>query len=383
MPPSTAPQLSQDNDNYFRDGNAARYPKHPIEPGVVACLDVDPDLPSKTDVMACSSTIGNLLRFVRGNAENKPFRILVEKVGNTVFFIRRENSPTELIPDVRGYGHTFPEAYTTWEPEVKSSSSHNRLLRYSFGELDFVVRFGADGYISPATALPRRSPANLASTNKKPPSLEDVINGLSNISVPSHNTKAPSNPSTTLKVETAGSPIDQSHVFDLKTRSIFTKLKKDYLADELPRLWVTQIPHFILAFHKSGYFAPNEIQIKDVREHVKAWERSHATDLAKLAALIHRVVYLVSSTPSAKFELRFHVVGELEVREKLPDAGDILSSEVRARWESSCDAASDAYCEKDWDGPGSDDGLSWDEGSEKDFTACSADDCGYCGHCPY
>jgi hypothetical protein len=24
-----------------------------------------------------------------------------------------------------------------------------------------------------------------------------------------------------------------------------------------------------------------------------------------------------------------------------------------------------------------------DDGSEKDFTACSADDCGYCGHCTY
>ena len=24
-----------------------------------------------------------------------------------------------------------------------------------------------------------------------------------------------------------------------------------------------------------------------------------------------------------------------------------------------------------------------DEGSDKDFTACSASDCGYCGHCSY
>jgi DNA-directed RNA polymerase subunit H (RpoH/RPB5) len=37
------------------------------------------------------------------------FRMIVELVGQTVFLVRRENSPTERIPNVRGYGHTFPE----------------------------------------------------------------------------------------------------------------------------------------------------------------------------------------------------------------------------------------------------------------------------------
>ncbi|KAK4449061.1 hypothetical protein QBC34DRAFT_351756 [Podospora aff. communis PSN243] len=376
-PPSPAPQLRQDDGAYFRDKNAARYPKHPIEPGVVACLDADPDLPAKVDIMACSSTLGNLLRFVRGSGEDKPFRMLVEKVGNTVFLVRRENSPTELIPDVRGYGHAFPEAYTTWEPEVKGSGSHQRLLRYSFGGLDFVIRFGADGYIKPAG---KPAPSQPSTEREKGPSVDDLIETMSSAAVVPR--KAPA--AGALKVETAGSPVDQKNVFDLKTRSIFTKEKKDHLADELPRLWVAQIPFFILAFHKSGYFAPSEIQIRDVREDVRVWEKNQAANLARLAALLHRIVDIVSSTPSLKVELRCCEVGKLEIREKLAEAGDILSSVVRARWETVCDAGVDSYDEKDYDlDSDREDRLSWDEGSEKDFTACSADDCGYCGHCPY
>ena len=50
--------------------------------------------------------MGNLLRFVR--SIDKPFRFSVEVVDSTVFFVRKENQPDELIDGVRGYGHTFP-----------------------------------------------------------------------------------------------------------------------------------------------------------------------------------------------------------------------------------------------------------------------------------
>jgi hypothetical protein len=336
--------------------------------------------------MACSSTLGNLLRFVRGSGEDKPFRMLVEKIGNTVFFVRRENSPTELIPNVRGYGHAFPEAYTTWEADVKGSCSHQRLLQYSFGGLDCVVRFGADGYIKPTgKPAPPQSPV----LNEKKPSVDDLISSLSGISVPPPDIK-PS--AVTLKVETAGSPVDQKDVFDLKTRSIFTKLKKDHLADELPRLWVAQIPTFILAFHQSGFFAPSEIQIKDVREEVKLWERNQVTHLTRLAALLHEIVDLLASAPSGKVELRCCEAEKLEVKQQLADAGDVLSPGVRARWEDACAGKLDdvdswgekgELNEENDSGSDREDRLSWDEGSEQDFTACSADECGYCGHCEY
>jgi len=73
--------------------------------------------------------------------------MLVEVIGNTVSLIRRENEPTELIRDVRGFGHTFPEVYMMWDENVKGSVSHQRILRYRFGGFNFLVRFKGDGYI--------------------------------------------------------------------------------------------------------------------------------------------------------------------------------------------------------------------------------------------
>jgi len=91
------------------------------------------------DVVGCGSTLGNLLRFAGSSSLSKPFRFDVDVVGDAVLFIRKEKSPTELIQDLQGYGHTFPEAYTTWDLEVKNSCSHQRVVQYDFGGLNFLV----------------------------------------------------------------------------------------------------------------------------------------------------------------------------------------------------------------------------------------------------
>ena len=147
MPLQEPRQLKQDRGDYFRDPNAAKYPTYPIEPAIRTVLAESSDLPNtKIDLFACRSTVGNLLRFVR--AVDKPFRFDVEVAGNTVFFIRKEKSPTELIPGVHGYGYTFPESYTTWERDVKSSENSQRLITYDFNGLRRIIRFESDGYFT-------------------------------------------------------------------------------------------------------------------------------------------------------------------------------------------------------------------------------------------
>jgi hypothetical protein len=47
---------------------------------------------------------------------DKNFRFHAEKVGNTLFLMRMENGgPMEVIDGVVGYGHAFPQVYTTWD----------------------------------------------------------------------------------------------------------------------------------------------------------------------------------------------------------------------------------------------------------------------------
>ncbi|TKA75553.1 hypothetical protein B0A49_03587 [Cryomyces minteri] len=128
-PLETPRQLTPDSGNYFKDPNAARFPTYPTSPAVRAIFTEQPHFPTQAvDIFACGRTMGNLLAFVR--SDDFPFRLYVEVTGNMDFFVRKERSPAELIEGVLGYGHTFREAYTSWEPEVGGSASH-QLMTYS------------------------------------------------------------------------------------------------------------------------------------------------------------------------------------------------------------------------------------------------------------
>jgi hypothetical protein len=60
--------------------------------------------------------------------------MLVKYIRGVAHLTKREKSPKATIPDVRGYCHTFPEANKTWDDGVKSSTSHQRVVRFSFAK---------------------------------------------------------------------------------------------------------------------------------------------------------------------------------------------------------------------------------------------------------
>lgn len=104
-PPAGETKLEQDSGEYLRDQNAGRYPKHPMEPAAKAVLAQNPDFSTgDVDIFGCTSTLGNLIRFLKGH--DKGFRFTVEAVGRTVFFMRRENAPDEKMAGPRGFGPT-------------------------------------------------------------------------------------------------------------------------------------------------------------------------------------------------------------------------------------------------------------------------------------
>ncbi len=374
--------LAEDSGDYFRDRNAARYPEHPIEPAVIASLSAEPSLPSTVDIVACASTLGNLLRLVRG--EDKVFRMSVELVHGTAFFIRRENSARELIPDVRGYGHTFPEAYTTWEADVIGSASHQRIIRYNFGRLGLLVRSDPDGYLGSGTF--RSLPQSQLSATKAASGASTSVHQLSDMFLKSHVSSEAPTAAAKVKVAKGGCLVDQDLVFDMKTRGGWKK-NHDILGGELPRLWVAQIPNFVLAFHEKGVF--RDIRVQEVASDVEKWERLHTDDLAHLAALLQRIVALLSDRPDGRLELCHVGDGNLAVHEQLPDVPHALSPAVEDSWKEGR-LACDRTAADDEDGVGSVKGGDygwdaelWDSESEADFTACSADSCGYCGKCTY
>lgn len=379
----------------FRDENSGRFPRHPMEPAIVAALEMDPLLPSghsRPDIVACGSTLGSLLRFVSGS--DRPFRMLVEAVGDTVFLVRRENSPTELIPNIQGFGHSFPEHYTTWDQDVKGSLSHQRLMRYRFGGLQLLVRFEGDGYMAQTSSSGgSQSAKEKLSKKTSPSSVDDLLGSLERTGV----SLARTSTDAELQVQRAGELIDQSLVFDLKTRSI-KKVDQDILGEEMPRLWVRQMSNFIVAYHERGVF--KKIDVIPVEDKIKRWEAENSDKLTKLATLVHRIRSLAIKRQKGGGDGKFEVCysgGALEFRKQLPDASDALSKKVKDAWganheTSSLDSSDDFEDEEDdynnhytpaadWRGPLGLGAFGNDEKGE-DYTACS-DECGYCGHCTY
>ncbi|KAL9584331.1 MAG: hypothetical protein Q9212_002191 [Teloschistes hypoglaucus] len=392
-PPAWTPldkprKLEEDKGDYFRDPNAARYPSYPLEPAVRTLLTEHGDLETqKIDLFACSSTVGSLLRFVR--QVDKPFRFFVEVVGNTVFFNRHENSPTQLIHGVKGYGHTFPEAYTTWDAEVSGSASHQRLLRYNLAGLDCILRFESDGYLQ--SMVPGEVDPPAAGRGQQIGEREkenDLASIMERTKVSSSQVVGEQYNKGPLRIEQSGRRIPQDAMFDLKTRGAW---RKDFnvLEDELPRYWVAQIPNFILARHKSGRF--DDIEVHHIRDDVQRWQEENQQDLKRLVWFLREIIAAAKARKDGKLEVRCKSVDLLELREHDTDEHDVLPPELKLRWMADGDlngkqsesdsypTAAGSYIRDD----GGRFGFDSDEESEKDYTACSLDSCGYCGHCSY
>ena len=386
-PPKTPSQLPEDSGVFYRDLNAASYPRYPIQAAVEACLmnhPIEADQQRQPiDIFGCGSTLGNILRFSSG--KGRDFRILVEVIGNTVHLIRQGQSPMETIPGVRGYGHSFPEAYTSWDKNVKGSVSHQRIVSYDFGGLRLLVRYEADGYL-PSKVLPGDEGSEPPVRTSGPTSLENLLSSasLSQAALP--------DPSAKLQVTAAGKEIPNTALFDLKTRTFKRKAEEEAIhAEEMPRLWLRQVPNFILAFHHWGKF--NEVNVHDVRPDTRAWEQKNQSNLRRFAGLLHSIVDTARGLSSQRLELTYEGGQELHIRHVQSEGTrSALPTDVEHRWTSWLSGRSQIVGAAEAEGALLSDSEAQRRASTfspksndpeaKDYTACDAE-CGYCGECAY
>ncbi|KAG6059015.1 hypothetical protein E4U32_004305 [Claviceps aff. humidiphila group G2b] len=357
----TPKQLTEDCGTYYRDQNAAFYPKHPLEPAVQSILDVRAEtratkLFGTLDLFGCGSTLGNLLSFVRGKSLN--FRILVEVVGPVVHLVRRQKSPLETIPDIHGYGHSFPDSYITWDSEVRGSSSHQRIVNYQLGGLGIFCLFEGDG----------------------PPNADDA--GACGDGEPE------------LKIFTAGQLKPQDSIFELKTRFIKRQYGQDaYMQHQLACLWLRQVPNLILAYHDNGLFT--DIRVMDVRNDVSEWEKKESAVIRKFVALLRQIVDIARSglASGCRMELTCEKGAKiLCVRDQEPDLPQFLSQDTLQRWEtwldeddtshSDSDDRESSYLMPEDRDSDSDYDRDYRDSNPYDYAACNKE-CAYCGRCMY
>lgn len=260
------------------------------------------------DIMTCSSILGNLLRFSRSIPS--VFLFDAEMIGDTVFLIRKENSPTELLKDVKGYGYTFPAVYTKWDDGLEKSVSNQRIITYDFGGLQCLVRFGCDGYIKNPSLISR--PANVVSRT--------------DLSLPSEK----------LQIELKGSEIDQAFIFGIKTRRLSHKIDME---DMLPKLWVTQTPGFLEVYYdKPGLFL--DPQIRDVKPDIDKWERENASALRKFHSVLTRIRDVVGNDISGRVEVSWQGSGPLKITKAVAESGEVkraLPMDLAEQWRAKLD----------------------------------------------
>lgn len=293
-------------------------------PAVLALFAMQPDFDtSSIDVVACGNTIGGLFRFA--SSTERSFRFGVEMIGKTVFFVRKENSPAELIPGVYGYGHTFPEAYTTWDAAVKGSASHQRLVKYQFGGLSCLIRSESDGYLR--NRMEPEEQQHAASATPVPKACDFDMSTLFRDTDSLAVAQKVQAEQGDVKVELKGQRIPQSAVFDLKTRSATNEIDMN---EVLRRLWVIQTPNFIIGYHKSGYF--DDVRIQDVSGKVREWEADNGELLRRLQSIIRRIVEVAKSSGGQRLEVCRVGSGELQIRKHVDAEWSALPAHLRDAW---------------------------------------------------
>jgi len=123
----------------------------------------------------------------------------------------------------------------------------------------------------------------------------------------------------------------------------------------------------------------------------------NAENLRQLASLLHELVSF-ARTSRTHLEICRSKSGALEIRRLADDGLEALPSQLKDRWVREAESHKEATphgdtlsFEKSFG-----DGVSWDAGPDgpdrqrdsdaeslKDYTACSPEVCGYCGHCSY
>ena len=288
---------------------------------------------SEIDVVGCGNALGNLLRFA--SSQDRTFHFKAQKVGNTLFLIRQDKSPTELIRDVRGYGHTFPEAYTSWDQEVKNTDSHQRIVKFKLAGLKILVRSEADGYLKEKANPNVRASEGSSTLSAGAPvaqSSSDIAGAISTVAIASGSMSAPTLTVTLTIQKSDNDPITQQSIFDLKTRWISPLFSMDEM---LPRLWLNRTENFVLAQHTGGVFNKEDIQVKDIKAEVDTWEEEHATELRQFCALLKKLLDLADRMEGEK---KFGVWriggGDLQVRTLGEDEGDwtALPADLRKKW---------------------------------------------------
>lgn len=335
--PAVSRRLNKDSGLIYIAQNAARHPDSPLEPLFRALYITHPSFDIRsTDVVTDRNNIRKLLAFINPGYTRdglEAFTMNIEVTKNTAIFCRDEAKTVEHIgpQEFRGFGHEFEKAYTL--TQISGSTGHHRIISYCFGGLNFIIRHETDGYVDAGTRT--SSPEGLKHTQH---SLSSLLGALSLSSDNSPLSIAPTRSKLVIKQEGKVVPLEST--LEIKTRVSHRSLEIQEVA---PQLWVSQTPKLVRAYHQNGTF--QKPVVEDVTAAIKSWEEREQNDLRKLAALIRKIIHLVTKC-GGNAVLKYDVGGDKLVIYKV-ERKHMLPNDLYAKWDELHDLETKAAIQND------------------------------------
>lgn len=295
-PPTDTPALKPDSGTRYIDQNTDRMPQSPLEPLIRAVQTYRPDFKLyEMDLVTDRRCLRQLYGFISG--DEKTFRFGVESVGNVTVFTRAEPQSRETLSrnTFAGYRQSFEEAYTRLHGSARGSTSHHRIVNYTIGGMNFLVRSGTDAYLRSAGEAAAEEFVNQrADANNGDENFSKNIKTLS-LNKPITSTSALS-ATDDLQIVRGLSGIFQDAVLELSTH---TASKPSVIDAKMVDLYFSQTPLFVEAtFRSTGprHYLPAQrarfenVTITDVRSQTKEWEAEHQSELNALVNVLRQII---------------------------------------------------------------------------------------------
>ena len=224
------------------------------------------------------NSLRKLLQFVSDKVP-KSWRIDVDIVEDTMFLTRWEENQLQIITGARdsGYGHEFEKAFLSFDLNLQESSGHYRIIRYSLGGIESLVRFEVDGYVDDGSDID-----------------DELSQALSGLHVQNSAKVFALSPASEVKVIQRGRLVDNKTILELKSRSASLKMQ-----EIIPQLWISQTYYLFVGRHKDG-LVEVEPERLNMDELFPTWESRNQEHLSTLVGLITEIREIAKGVKGGK-----------------------------------------------------------------------------------
>jgi len=137
--------LKHENSHHFDDGNASCAHLDGFDPFLKCLLTTHPKFDmSNVDLVFNRNSLRRLTDFCRDYVERE-WRIEIDVVHETTFLTRCEREH-DRVDSRKHYEKDIEANFLTFDEDMVAGTGQSRIIRYDFGGMTYLVRFGAHGY---------------------------------------------------------------------------------------------------------------------------------------------------------------------------------------------------------------------------------------------